>query len=207
MVHIIVFKHFIQSLVSAPFMLASLLVFSTGWRSRELYKELTAAKTIGEKRLVAAEQLLSLLLDAVALVGYAIVTLLLWHKNEMRVELKDKRGLKVHSVIMKFFGLTVIDLPFILMTFVVFALFWRSKVMYYQLKAVSNKNLNKKITPYDRHVQVKTNQEKRGVALMQFSLLFVDVPAAVCAIVVLATGFKAPKMIRRVKEVKNRFHS
>lgn len=50
--------------------------------------------------------------------------------------------------------------------------------------------------------QIKTNQDKRGVALMQFSLMFVDIPAALCAAVVLVTGFKAPKMIRRLKEVR-----
>ncbi len=138
MVHIIVFKHFFRALFSLPFMLASLIVFCTGWRSRELYNELAAAKTIGEKRLVAAEQLLSLILDVFALVGYVSVYLLLWHRNEMKQALKDKRGLKVHGIILKFFGLTVVDLPFIIMTFVVFALFWRSKVMYYQLKAVSS---------------------------------------------------------------------
>ncbi len=41
---------------------------------------------------------------------------------------------------------------------------------------------------------------------MQFSLLFVDIPAALCAIVVLVTGFKAPKMIRRMKEVRDIRH-
>jgi hypothetical protein len=182
MVHIIVFKHFSQALLSLPFMLASLIVFCTGWRARELYRELAEAKTVGDKRFVAIEQLVSLFLDVFAFVAYIIVTLLFWHRNEMKASLKDKKGLKLHGVIFKFLGLTIVDLPFILMTIIVFVLLWRSKVMYHQLKSI------------------KTNIDKRGVALIQFSLLFVDIPASLCAAVVLVTGFKAPKMIRRLKE-------
>ncbi len=137
MVHVIVCKHFFQALLSLPFMLASLVVFCTGWRARELYQELAAAKTVNDKRFIAMEQLVSLLLDIFALVAYVIVTLLLWHRSEMKASLKDKKGLKVHGVIFKFFGLTIVDLPFIIMTMIVFALLWRSKVMYHQLKSVS----------------------------------------------------------------------
>jgi hypothetical protein len=137
MVHIIVFKHFFQALLSLPFMLVSLIVFCTGWRARELYRELAEAKSAGDKRFVAIEQLVSLFLDVFALVAYIIVTLLFWHRNEMKASLKDKKGLKLHGVIFKFLGLTIVDLPFILMTIIVFVLLWRSKVLYHQLKSVS----------------------------------------------------------------------
>lgn len=133
----IVLAHFVRALLSLPFMLASLVVFCTGWRARELYRELEAAKTVGDKRFVAMEQLVSLFLDIFALAGYIIVTVLLWHRHEMRESLKDKKGLKMHGVVFKFLGLTIIDLPFIIMTLIVFVLLWRSKVVYNQLKSVS----------------------------------------------------------------------
>ena len=189
----LILKHFCVLFIDL-FCLTFVFVCLISWRSVIFYREYNEADTEWDKRLVIFTEFLQVMLDIPLIICF-LISFCTWRLPFVCIDLHhyrrtNKRWNKTRYLGLKHLALVFLDIPCIIAFFITL-LSWRSPMLIWSL-------IGHNVFKRDSHW--KSHMEVRRVSLLQFLYLFVDIPSIVCALFVLVTVWRMPKLIKETKK-------